>query len=149
MTQASVTDEMLSAAIRAYMSESIVYDFAAFSRMRSAIEAALSTQPKAVSVDAERYRKLRNAPLGVSGVPCIAIPKGDNSGDFVNYDEADAVVDGTVTALPIVDLVKAVVSSHETARNIRTDRSDEWEAGYAFAVDSICGELTAIIGEGD
>lgn len=47
-------------------------------------------------VDAERYRALRDLPelcLGVQGIPCIAIPSGANSGDYVTGQEADASID--------------------------------------------------------
>ena len=46
--------------------------------------------------NAARYLKLRDVPvnqLGAAGVPCIAVPSGLQSGDYVSGEEADAAVD--------------------------------------------------------
>jgi len=118
-----------------------------------ASQAALRSQGKVVE-DAERYRKVRNAPIGVAGVPCIALPTGDRSGDFVNGEHADAVVDGlplsevVATTVP-VEAIRNVIDTMQIARDVKTDNGGDWETGYACAVDSICESLTAIIGEGD
>lgn len=49
-TDIRVTDEMRDAALKSWMGESIVIPFAGESRMRAAIEAALSAQAPSVAV---------------------------------------------------------------------------------------------------
>lgn len=98
-----------------------------------------------VMKDAERYLKLRNAPLGVDGVPCVALPKGERSGDYINDDYLDAAVDGMPMGESIEEKIQGVIESHEIAKGVKTDNGEDWENGYAFAVESMLGDLTALI----
>lgn len=98
-----------------------------------------------VMKDAERYLKLRNAPLGVDGVPCVALPKGERSGDYINADYLDAAVDGMPMGESIEEKIQGVIESHEIAKGVKTDNGEDWENGYAFAVESMLGDLNALI----
>lgn len=59
--------------------------------------------------DAWRYRRLRSAPVGVPGVPCIAVPASAMSGEYVNAEQADAAVDEA--EMPKNDVVVAYIET--------------------------------------
>jgi|GEM_PF-6843109 len=99
--------------------------------------------PDGVTVDAVRYRKLRAAPLGEPGMPCIAIPKSKRDGTFVNGADADAAIDGI--ALPDASLLlehrlaEAIVP-FEIAHNV-CGPGTEYARGYGDA----CGDVVKAI----
>lgn len=75
----------------------------------SALALSRPTGDDANARDAWRYRNLRAAPVGVPGVPCIAIPVSATSGDYLSGEHADAAVDGF--DIPVGDAVVAYVET--------------------------------------
>jgi hypothetical protein len=56
----------------------------------------------AAKKDAARYRFIRDVlpeNLGVSGVPCVALPESLKSGDYLSGDDADCAIDAAILAL--------------------------------------------------
>lgn len=105
--------------------------------------AANPFMPDDVAKEAERYRKLRAAPLGEPGVACIALPRSARSGDFINGVEADAAIDGLPLPDPTQSLewkLRDAIIPFEIAHNM-CGPDTEYARGYGDA----CGDIVEAI----
>ncbi|MGE7138356.1 hypothetical protein ACQKIE_12075 [Luteibacter sp. NPDC031894] len=98
-------------------------------------------------VDAERWRKVRNAPIGVAGTPCIAVPSGPKHGEYANGEDADAAVDGMPYPEPstlTIDSIRELIVPFEIAHNI-CGPDTEYAKGYGDACGDIVHSVTNAI----
>lgn len=69
-----------------------------------------------------RYLVLRDVPgdqLGAAGVPCIAMPSGPQSGDYVNGEDADRVADAAIDARDYPNAPPIMRGHHWTPEQIK------------------------------
>lgn len=95
--------------------------------------------------DAERWRKTRNAPIGVPGVPCLAMPEGERSGHYVNGEHADAAIDGMPwpeTSHIAIAAIKDLLIPYEIAHNVCGPET-EYARGYGDA----CGDIVKSVND--
>ncbi len=97
--------------------------------------------------DAERWRKVRKAPLGAAGTPCVVMPKSERSGDFINGADADAAVDGMpwpVAPTFTVSELQELIVPFEIAHNV-CGPDTEYGKGYGDACGDIVHSVNKII----